>query len=68
MAQRPWIVPIPGTTQMAHLVDNLGAATVRFSPSELAEFNRAVAGIPIRGARLPEAVQVMSGVEAPMRR
>jgi len=65
MAQKPWIVPIPGTTQMAHMLQNIGAAAVRFTPDELAEFNRSVAAIKIMGARLPDAVQVMSGVEAP---
>lgn len=65
MAQRPWIVPIPGSTQMAHMLDNIGAGEVTFSAGELAELNAAVAAIEVRGARLPEAVQVMSGVEAP---
>lgn len=65
LAQKPWIVPIPGTTQMAHLLDNLGAAGLRFSGAELGELNASVAAIQVRGARLPEAVQVMSGVEAP---
>jgi aryl-alcohol dehydrogenase-like predicted oxidoreductase len=65
MAQKPWIVPIPGTTQMAHMLQNIGAAAVRFTPSELSELNSAVAAIPIRGQRLPDAVQVFSGVEAP---
>jgi aryl-alcohol dehydrogenase-like predicted oxidoreductase len=65
MAQKPWIVPIPGTTQMPHMIENTGAAGVRFTPDELVELNRAVAGIQVRGARLPEAVQAYSGVEAP---
>lgn len=65
MAQKPWIVPIPGTTQMAHMLDNIGAAAVRFTASELAELNRSVSAIQIRGERLPEAVQVFSDVEAP---
>jgi aryl-alcohol dehydrogenase-like predicted oxidoreductase len=65
MAQKPWIVPIPGTTQMAHLLENNGADAIRFTPSELAELNQAVAAIQIRGARLPEQVLVFSGVEAP---
>ncbi|MGH8855498.1 MAG: aldo/keto reductase [Telluria sp.] len=64
MAQKPWIVPIPGTTQMAHMVENLGAAGLRFSAAEVAELNRAVAAIEVRGARLPEAVLAYSGVEA----
>ncbi len=39
MAQKPWIVPIPGTTQMAHMLENAGAADVGFTPAELAELN-----------------------------
>jgi aryl-alcohol dehydrogenase-like predicted oxidoreductase len=65
MAQKPWIVPIPGTTQMAHLVENSGADGVRFTPAELTELNTAVSAIEIRGQRLPDAVLVFSGVEAP---
>ena len=65
LAQRPWIVPIPGTTQMAHMLENAGAADVRFTPAELAELNGAVAAIQVQGARLPEQVLVFSGVEAP---
>ena len=68
MAQKPWIVPIPGTTQMAHMLENIGAAAVRFTPSELAELNAAVSAIEIRGARLPEQVLVFSGVEAPSKK
>lgn len=65
MAQKPWIVPIPGTTQMAHMLENSGAAGVQFTPAELAELNSAVKAIEIRGQRLPDAVLVFSGVEAP---
>jgi aryl-alcohol dehydrogenase-like predicted oxidoreductase len=65
MAQKPWIVPIPGTTQMAHMLENIGAASVQFTPSEVTELNQAVAAIQVRGARLPDAVLVFSGVEAP---
>jgi aryl-alcohol dehydrogenase-like predicted oxidoreductase len=65
LAQKPWIVPIPGTTQMAHMLDNVGAASVSFAPAEIAELNAAVAAIQIQGARLPAPVQAMSGVEAP---
>lgn len=65
MAQRPWIVPIPGSTQMAHMLDNVGAGTVTFTPEELAELDRSVAEIEIRGQRLPDAVLAFSGVEAP---
>jgi aryl-alcohol dehydrogenase-like predicted oxidoreductase len=65
MAQKPWIVPIPGTTQMAHMLDNIGASGVRFTPPELAELNAAVSRIQIIGERLPASVLVFSGVEAP---
>lgn len=67
MAQQPWIVPIPGTTQMAHLLDNLGADEVIFSAAELRELNAAVAVVAVQGERLPPAVQAYSGVEAPLR-
>jgi len=65
LAQRPWIVPIPGTTQMAHMVENTGAMDLRFTPAEIAELNAAVAAIAVKGERLPPAVQAFSGVEAP---
>jgi aryl-alcohol dehydrogenase-like predicted oxidoreductase len=65
LAQKPWIVPIPGTTQMAHMVENSGAASVRITPAEAIELNRAVAAILVQGARLPDAVLAFSGVEAP---
>src|SRR5688572_5644467 len=64
MAQKPWIVPIPGTTQMPHMLENIGAAAVQFTAGELGELNQAVSAIEIRGARLPDAVLVFSGVEA----
>ncbi|MBB5046637.1 aryl-alcohol dehydrogenase-like predicted oxidoreductase [Rhodopseudomonas rhenobacensis] len=65
LAQKPWIVPIPGTTQMAHMIENVGAAAVRLTSAEATELNRAVAAIHIQGARLPDAVQVLSDIEAP---
>jgi aryl-alcohol dehydrogenase-like predicted oxidoreductase len=64
MAQKPWIVPIPGTTQMAHMIENTGAAEVQFPSTELAELNAAVSAIEVRGARLPDMVLALSGVEA----
>jgi len=67
MAQKPWIVPIPGTTQMAHMLDNIGAADVAFDGDELQELSAALSGITVQGDRLPPAVQVFSGVEAPLR-
>jgi aryl-alcohol dehydrogenase-like predicted oxidoreductase len=68
LAQKPWIVPIPGTTQMAHMVENTGAADVRFTPGELSELNAAVRAVDVRGQRLPDQVLVFSGVEAPPKR
>ncbi|TNC49574.1 aldo/keto reductase [Rubellimicrobium rubrum] len=65
MAQKPWIVPIPGTTQMAHLLDNIGADAVTFTPDELAELDQAVRAIEVQGQRLPDHVLAFSGVEAP---
>jgi aryl-alcohol dehydrogenase-like predicted oxidoreductase len=68
LAQKPWIVPIPGTTQMAHMVENIGATEVRLTPAEAAELNRSVVAIDVQGARLPDAVLAFSGVEAPPKR
>jgi aryl-alcohol dehydrogenase-like predicted oxidoreductase len=67
MAQKPWIVPIPGTTVMAHMLENIGADSIKFTPEEIAELNKSLAAIEIRGARLPDAVLQFSGVEAPLR-
>lgn len=67
MAQKPWVVPIPGTTQMPHLLENIGAQSVSFTPEEVSELNSAVGAIEVRGQRLPDAVLVFSGVEAPER-
>lgn len=64
-AQKPWIVPIPGTTNATHLEENVAATSISFSPSELAELNAALGGISIRGARLSDAVLSATGVEAP---
>lgn len=65
MAQKAWIVPIPGTTQMAHILENSGAASVRFTPTEISELNSAVRAIEVKGQRLPDFVLGLSGVEAP---
>jgi aryl-alcohol dehydrogenase-like predicted oxidoreductase len=68
LSQKPFIVPIPGTTQMAHMLDNSDSADVRFTSAELAELNASVRGIEVRGQRLPDQVLVFSGVEAPPKR
>jgi aryl-alcohol dehydrogenase-like predicted oxidoreductase len=66
-AQKPWIVPIPGTTKMPHLLDNLGTDAIRFSPAEVRELTAALVRVPVHGARLPGGVLGLSGVEAPPR-
>ncbi len=68
LAQKPWILPIPGTTNAAHMTENLGAASISFTADELRLLNEAVAAIRIQGDRLPPAVAVMSGAEAPPKR
>ncbi len=68
LAQKPWIVPIPGTTQMAHMRENAGAAAVRFSQAELAEINASVSAFQAQGARLPAQVLAYSEVEAALPR
>jgi aryl-alcohol dehydrogenase-like predicted oxidoreductase len=65
LAQKPFIVPIPGTTQMAHMIENSSADAIKFSEEELKEFNKQINAIKIVGERLPAAVQVFSNVEAP---
>ncbi len=65
LAQKPWIVPIPGTTQMAHMLDNSGADNVKFAVDELKQFNTELSAIQIKGERLPAFVQAFSDVEAP---
>jgi aryl-alcohol dehydrogenase-like predicted oxidoreductase len=66
MAQKPWIVPIPGTTQMAHMLENSGSTAIQFTAEEIEELNAAVRAIEVVGARLPDGVLAFSGVEAPL--
>ena len=67
-AQKHWIVPIPGTTNMAHLAENVAAASISFSAAELKELNAALAAISVRGERLSPAVLSATGIEAPPKR
>lgn len=55
LAEKPWIVPIPGTTRLHHLEENLGAADLKITPGELAEFRTALSGIALQGARTSES-------------
>jgi len=61
LAQKPWIVPIPGTTKRHRLDENLGAANVQLTAEELGEIDRAASQIEVRGARYPEAMLKMVG-------
>jgi aryl-alcohol dehydrogenase-like predicted oxidoreductase len=56
LAQKSWIVPIPGTTKLHRLEENLGAVNVTLTPEDLQEIDQAAAKIPVQGERLPEAV------------
>jgi aryl-alcohol dehydrogenase-like predicted oxidoreductase len=60
LAQKPWIVPIPGTTKIHRLEENLGAVKIELTVGDLQEINSAAAKIEVHGARLPEAVLKMS--------
>lgn len=68
IARKPWIVPIPGTTNVAHLEENVAAAALSFSAEELKELDRDLTAITIQGDRLPPTVLVGTGVEAPPKR
>jgi aryl-alcohol dehydrogenase-like predicted oxidoreductase len=57
LAQKPWIVPIPGTTKLHRLEENIGAVAVELTPDDLLEIESAAAQITIQGARYPEAVE-----------
>jgi len=61
LAQKPWIVPIPGTTKLHRLRENLGAVNVELSPDELRELEAVVSKIPVQGARYPEELQKLVG-------
>jgi aryl-alcohol dehydrogenase-like predicted oxidoreductase len=67
LAQKPWIVPIPGTTKLPHLDENLGAIAVKFSAEELRELNAAASIITVQGARLPQPSLELTRREAPLR-
>jgi len=62
LAQKPWIVPIPGTTKTDRLEENIGAAAVELTPDDLREINRAASRITIEGARYPEALEKRTGL------
>jgi aryl-alcohol dehydrogenase-like predicted oxidoreductase len=61
LAQRPWIVPIPGTTKLHRLEENIGAAAVELTPDDLREIESAAAKVKVQGARYPESLEQMTG-------
>ena len=61
LAQKPWIVPIPGTTKLHRLEENLGAASVELTPDDLRDINGASSRIKVEGARYPEKLEQMTG-------
>jgi aryl-alcohol dehydrogenase-like predicted oxidoreductase len=61
LAQKPWIVPIPGTTRLHRLEENIGAANVELSPDDLRQLEAAASKIAVQGARYPEHLQKMVG-------
>lgn len=61
LAQKPWIVPIPGTTKVTRLDENIGATRITFTPDELREINSAASEIRVEGARYPEQLQRLTG-------
>ena len=61
LAQKPWIVPIPGTTKQHRLDENIGAAAIQLSQDDLREIESAASKIPVQGARYPENLEKMTG-------
>ena len=61
LAQKPWIVPIPGTTKLKRLEENIGAAAIELTPDDLREIKTAASEIEVQGARYPEKLEQMTG-------
>jgi aryl-alcohol dehydrogenase-like predicted oxidoreductase len=61
LAQKPWIVPIPGTTKLHRLEENTGAAAVELTPDDLRQLKTAASKIAVEGARYPEELQKLVG-------
>ena len=61
LAQKPWIVPIPGTTKLARLDENIGAVSVELTPDDLRDIQNAASKITVQGARYPEKLEQMTG-------
>jgi aryl-alcohol dehydrogenase-like predicted oxidoreductase len=61
LAQKPWIVPIPGTTKLHRLDENIGAVSVELAPDDLRDIESAASKITVQGARYPEKLERMTG-------
>ena len=61
LAQKPWMVPIPGTTKLHRLEENIGAAAIELTPDDLTQLASAASKIPVQGARYPEELQKLVG-------
>jgi aryl-alcohol dehydrogenase-like predicted oxidoreductase len=61
LAQKPWIVPIPGTTKLNRLEENIGSVAVELRPDDLREIESAASKITVQGARYPESMERMTG-------
>jgi aryl-alcohol dehydrogenase-like predicted oxidoreductase len=61
LAQKPWIVPIPGTTKLHRLEENIGAVSVELTPADLRDIDNAASKIAVQGARYPEKLEQMTG-------
>jgi aryl-alcohol dehydrogenase-like predicted oxidoreductase len=62
LTQKPWIVPIPGTTKLERLKENIGAVEIQLTPEDLREIDAATSKIPVPGARYPERLEKMTGL------
>jgi aryl-alcohol dehydrogenase-like predicted oxidoreductase len=62
LARKPWIVPIPGTTKLHRLDENIGSVGVELTSAELSEIETAASSIKVEGARYPEALEKMTGL------
>ncbi len=63
LAQKPWMVPIPGTTKLNRLEENIGAVPIRLTPEDLRDIDAAASKIRVEGARYPERLEKMTGLQ-----
>jgi aryl-alcohol dehydrogenase-like predicted oxidoreductase len=60
LAKKPWVVPIPGTTKLERLEENIGAVAIKLTPDDLRELDAATAKITVQGAQYPEELERMT--------